>query len=61
VNKRWTGKKITTEQHIIDDKHHDQLLEELAEIIYSYICQLDQVKLRSTDSSQKLKRTGTDD
>ena len=60
MNKKWSGKSVSIEAYKIKEKELEQLLDELAEVIYDYICQQDQIKLVTTESSQTMKRTGTD-
>lgn len=60
MNKRWSGKKVYAKEHCINEEVYKQLLEELAMIVYDFICQQYRKKIVSTESSHKLKRTGTD-
>lgn len=51
---------MTLISHKIKTIEREQLLDELAEIIYDQICQQTQIK-STTDSRSNLKRTETDD
>ena len=62
MKKKWEAKEVIHDFSTISTEEYNQLLDEWAEIVYGYLCQLSEKKVLVTNNSMpnKAGRTGTD-
>ncbi len=62
MKKSWDAKKVEIIPMRISAENYDQLLDETAEFVYRYFCQLLEIKLEAsvTNTEISVDRTGTD-
>lgn len=58
----WDAKKVEIIPMRISAENYDQLLDETAELVYRYFCQLLEIKLEASVANTEISvdRTGTD-
>lgn len=62
MKKTWELKKIEIIPMRVPSEEYEQLLDEVAELVYRYICQLqDKTKASEFSMDRTIKRTGTDE
>ena len=62
MKKTWDCARIEVVHSRVSTEDYNQLLEEWAEVVYQYLCQLHEIKpeVPNLTASKEQKRTGTD-
>lgn len=57
MKRKWEATQVEDVHSILPSEEYNQILEELAEMVYRYLCQLQE---NQSEAPELLQRTGTD-